>query len=703
MTRLICRAALLCAVASLAAAPASRPSVYTQHDEAAVTLAYNRRTLDGAYDAVGQKDPKWDAPAHAVLERMAVRFSDYGFGLLYDTGTTAADTNDSLAALADAAKDCPDPLVGYCRASLYRAVGRTDDYLALLREVAPKIIDGPYPVYRRMTAANAMSARFKDEPQWAKQRDALAVDVLLEKTADPRERRFILNRVIELLWNDGEDFRGVSFPVKGAERQTLIDALAAHPDADPWTLNMLRGYHGIAFAWEFRGSGYANTVTPAGWAGFRRHIALARTALTAAYEAEPNYPESSAAMCTVCMAESVDGREWFDRAITAQIDFMNAWGNYGESVRPRWGGTMKALLDLGREAVQTGRFDTMTPYFMENAVNMMRQENAIGDAVYRVPGVWDALDDMFDGYLKALPRGLQVPWNASRRAAYAWKCGQYAEAKRTLDLVGDQIEPTAFDSFGVELSEVRDECNARTGPTAGAIKKLDVQETLKRFAAAADGYAKLMAGLAKNDPARPFCARRQVINRIAATLAEGKPVELPLNDPDTLAAWRGDTAAWKLDAGELVFTGKNNAEARIVHAAVLPDTCRIRVEWSWTSAGKNKPGLDVVFRRTVEQGDISVDSVPRDRVVAVRLGGKYNLGAWQWPEGDSPLGPDAWHTLTLHCDPETIGVEHDGQSILHDQKNEWLHIGKPVVGLTAHSGPGETTVRVRKIVIEPAE
>ncbi len=38
-------------------------------------LEWNRRTLQGAYDKIGKKDPRWDEPARRALDRAAQMFS----------------------------------------------------------------------------------------------------------------------------------------------------------------------------------------------------------------------------------------------------------------------------------------------------------------------------------------------------------------------------------------------------------------------------------------------------------------------------------------------------------------------------------------------------------------------------------------------------------------------------------------------------
>src|SRR2546423_310736 len=55
----------------------------TGHDTFAQALAFNRRMLVGVYDKSGKRDPKWDEPARALLEKTAAGFATYRHHALY--------------------------------------------------------------------------------------------------------------------------------------------------------------------------------------------------------------------------------------------------------------------------------------------------------------------------------------------------------------------------------------------------------------------------------------------------------------------------------------------------------------------------------------------------------------------------------------------------------------------------------------------
>src|SRR5262245_9793389 len=72
-------------------------------------LEWNRRTLRGAYERVGKKDPKWDEHAHEALDAAARYFSH-----TLDPQTYIWDVHNATQAAVGAG--CDDPLILYLHA-----------------------------------------------------------------------------------------------------------------------------------------------------------------------------------------------------------------------------------------------------------------------------------------------------------------------------------------------------------------------------------------------------------------------------------------------------------------------------------------------------------------------------------------------------------------------------------------------------------
>jgi len=81
------------------------PDAYTEQDFCQAKLEWNRKTLAGAYQEVGDTDPAWDEPALELLEMFARYFSE----------VPGAPSSEELLAAAELLIDteCHDPLVLY--------------------------------------------------------------------------------------------------------------------------------------------------------------------------------------------------------------------------------------------------------------------------------------------------------------------------------------------------------------------------------------------------------------------------------------------------------------------------------------------------------------------------------------------------------------------------------------------------------------
>ncbi|MGH9594575.1 MAG: hypothetical protein ACRD5L_15900, partial [Bryobacteraceae bacterium] len=168
-----------------------------------------------------------------------------------------------------------------------------------------------------------------------------------------------------------------------------------------WLALTLDGAKEINAAWQARGGGYANTVTREGWQGFSEHLAKARDDLTLAWNTRPDFPLAPCRMMTVALGDSgaEEMRTWFDRTISAQADYPEAWSEMRWGLRPRWHGSEAALLALGRTAINTGRFDTDVPRKFFDCVADVESEMDLpaGRHIYDRPDIWPELQTMYQG------------------------------------------------------------------------------------------------------------------------------------------------------------------------------------------------------------------------------------------------------------------------------------------------------------------
>jgi len=224
-----------------------------------------------------------------------------------------------------------------CRANRLQALGR----LAVLVAVA------------------CVSAHGEEGPADASPSDAqlcyrLRQLIVLNRTDEALEE---LER-IHALGRKPEDYRTTLEHVlqrirASAYNLALLDRLvAAHPKS-PLPL-LARGSTLISYAWEARGSGYANQVSKEGWKGFGERIERARKDLDRAHSLDPDLALVSATRIIVARAQSrpeAEVRALFADAIRADPTCYKAYRSLLEYLKPRWHGSRKALLDFAEGSV----------------------------------------------------------------------------------------------------------------------------------------------------------------------------------------------------------------------------------------------------------------------------------------------------------------------------------------------------------------
>ncbi len=104
-------------------------------------LKWNRRTLEGAYDQLGNQGPRWDEQAREAMELAAWLFSREP-----DLTQSFADLNRVAKAAIDAG--CDDPLLAYLyyRSSDEPAVAGEQD-ARRLRASAKALVASRYPPF----------------------------------------------------------------------------------------------------------------------------------------------------------------------------------------------------------------------------------------------------------------------------------------------------------------------------------------------------------------------------------------------------------------------------------------------------------------------------------------------------------------------------------------------------------------------------
>ena len=124
--------------------------------------------------------------------------------------------------------------------------------------------------------------------------------------------------------------------------------------------------------------------------------------------------------------------EWFSRSVKACFDMPDAYDRIRLFQSPRWGGSYEAMLSLGCDCVDTGRFDTEVPmqlvYSMVEAINEAYRFEGLNqlEPLLAATRVEKALQGCLQGYLRKSPER-QSEFDLFK-TTYLFHAGRAAEA-----------------------------------------------------------------------------------------------------------------------------------------------------------------------------------------------------------------------------------------------------------------------------------
>lgn len=436
-------------------------------------------------------NPAIDAEVDSLLEASAT----------YRARTKSID-NKALQRLLDRCQkllqqDCRDPLVLSLHGDLLHRLGRSDEAKPLLIEAVSQLETNGYPAFARHAAATTLHAVYKQRPPeqdiWPQLNERARL-ALAEAASDPIFSNGNQRYYLQAFYDYWGRHRHID------ERSSLIEALADVERIDPWLRHMINGEHHYALAWQARGGGWSQSVKQGGMELFEEEMALARAELVAAHELHPEFPEAATCMIIVRMASAgpVSEREWFDRAVAAQFDYLTAYDNLLWSLMPRWGGSHEKIYDFGRECLDTGRFDTRVPSRFVHAVHLIATDLDDPKEVYRRPGVYPLLQKTFENALNS-PQ-LSYRYNAYRThyVLVAWLAGDYEQSARMLNELDGELDAEIVEYYDLYPRQVRGDLQTVTGQWGNTTRLGRSAEDKGEFAAALARYLEVL-----NNPEQP--------------------------------------------------------------------------------------------------------------------------------------------------------------------------------------------------------
>lgn len=410
----------------------------------------NRGAALADYEKVGRHNPAWDATARALITTFTLVPGERD--AYWEHVRTMTRQREALAAAK-----CDDPLVLYFMARAHGAEPSADMAAVVkdLKAATDALERSGYSAERKCWAHARYAEAVLKAGLWVRLHDwrqelgrelerALAAwPATVQSPGMTDSMAYNLAEVLEYDWGmvKGDGARRAAD--HGALHEFLIPAWrAAMPKAVGPVI--FSGHLYIQWAWDARGGGYANTVTDDGWRKMEERLKVARTTLEKAYAMDPADPRGPTEMLTVELGAGQDRNAmelWWQRAMDANPDNYAACTSKLYYLEPKWHGSPGEMLGFGRECLRRANWVGRIPFILVDAHASLAQYSRDKEEYYAQPYVWQDLRSVYEPYLARYPNST---WDRSYFAYYATQCGQWDEARKQFDALGDNPELKPF-------------------------------------------------------------------------------------------------------------------------------------------------------------------------------------------------------------------------------------------------------------------
>ena len=359
-----------------------------------------RDTYLTAFDRFGTKDAAWNDEAtrfigvaiRAVIERR-LRESKVQANVPVDPDL---DLTQQIQQVLDTG--CRDPLVlSLCAQLLTDPQSREAARQHALAAVELfEQSDYPLEVAATATLQAAILARsLADRQAWNARAETQMLDLLRNRQYQPIERRILLAR-----------FQPVLDGFLGQQPARFAKELANSQITDDWLKSMLLGRFQLRLAsdalffWFATGIQEFAPDSPEMQTMFEQFARAAAVHFMQAWHLDAQLPEAAVDMLRLYELHSsvVMGspRFWFDQAVQSHFDHPPAYGTMRRALSAS--AAFDELLELGRECLATGRFDTTVPdEFQRAAARVLQREQRRSLEWYRE--LHKDYQRWYDGYL----------------------------------------------------------------------------------------------------------------------------------------------------------------------------------------------------------------------------------------------------------------------------------------------------------------
>ena len=405
-------------------------------------LAFSLQDFLGSYIQFGTHDPKWDSSATNGLAALAQSRVSTGFQANSFRSTAHNEIQRAIES------GCNDPLVVYAWAWLRfpdtKNADQTskDEWIHAVELLRSSQYSSLRKFWAVIKAAQAGKAITRDTPKEVQdlryEAFTLLQPTLADKTIPTEELTDAVSVQLDTVRRNPQALRFFYDNLVPILLQNRADS------AEAW---LIKGDFEIDFAWEARGTGYADKVTKEGWNAFREHLAAAAKALEKSWKIKP-IERTATRLMTVELGQG-KGRDrlekYFQRAMLLNPNSSDACSAKREYLYPKWYGSAQEVIRFSWQCIASTNWGGEVPLSMIYAHDELAREYypkaEERDQYWRDPAVWPGIDAAFKKFFQLNPNA-----NGWRHNYfwYACKCEQWDTANEQLA----QLGPINYSYFG---------------------------------------------------------------------------------------------------------------------------------------------------------------------------------------------------------------------------------------------------------------
>jgi hypothetical protein len=369
---------------------------------------WRKATLLGEYEKVGRKDPRWDEPAKNALDSFA--------NLQLAGGEEQNQDFHTIGRFADQAVQagCDDALIKYLYVMLdYNAAGHSNnEVIQTYAKAADDMHVSSYSEIRKFYACiRPAMAVWNYEPMprtnFARLRNLAGMHLeraLEDPTMPPGEARDACLAILKAFYNSKQG-EGAYHAIEKPLFKNFANSSAPYA---------IKGAFYMDFAWQARGEGSADTVTPDGWKLFGERLKIAEAAYQTGWQIEPGDPLIPTQMLRVVLGLT-DGRDkmelWFQRAMKADPNNWEACNYKLYYLYPRWHGSYEDMIAFGRECSSNQAWGGAVRLYIGDAHFAVANDSGQGTNYWKQPDVWPEIHQAYEGFFQRNPDAISFRHN----------------------------------------------------------------------------------------------------------------------------------------------------------------------------------------------------------------------------------------------------------------------------------------------------